>query len=110
MTKDNHFFLTHIVDAITRIGEYTAGLSIDDFLANKLIQAGVIRELEIIGEATKQINSDTKDEHPDIPWKKMAGMRDKLIHHYFEVDLMAVWNTVGREIPALKTKLLDILK
>ncbi|MBF0563901.1 MAG: DUF86 domain-containing protein [Nitrospirae bacterium] len=110
MSKDNLVYLRHILDATVRIGEYTEGFSADDFLKNRLVQAGVIRELEIIGEATKQISKELKDEYPATPWKKMAGIRDKLIHQYFGVDLKLIWDTVEVEIPVLKNKIEAILQ
>jgi len=73
-----------------------------------LIQSAVIRELEIIGEAAKNVSVETKSKHPDIPWKQMSGLRDKLIHDYFGVDLDAVWETVKRDLPVLKEKLVDL--
>ncbi|MES0337352.1 MAG: DUF86 domain-containing protein [Candidatus Magnetobacterium sp. LHC-1] len=79
-----------------------------DFIGNGLVQAGVIRELEIIGEAAKRITPEMKDKYPDIPWKKMAGARDKLIHQYFGVDIEVVWDTVEQAIPMLKIKIKEI--
>lgn len=73
-----------------------------------MIQSAVIRELEIIGEAAKNVSVETKSKHPDIPWKQMSGLRDKLIHDYFGVDLDAVWETVKRDLPVLKEKLVDL--
>ncbi len=68
---------------------------------NDLVQAGVIREFEIIGEASKKISKDIKNKYSDVPWRKMAGMRDKLIHEYFGVDLDAVWETIQNDLPVL---------
>lgn len=110
MTKDNGVYLRHIMDAICRIEEYVKDMREEDFMGNKLVQAGVIRELEIIGEATKRLSGDLRDKYPDIPWKKMAGMRDKLIHDYFGVDLGAVWDSIAKEIPLLKNRINEMLK
>ena len=76
-------YLRHIMDAISRIGEYLQGINEEEFVRNYLVQDGVIRQLEIIGEATKQISQGTREKNSNIPWKDMAGMRDKLIHDYF---------------------------
>lgn len=81
-------FIKHILGAIERIESYTEGLSETDFMNNFLIQDGVIRNLEIIGEASKKITTLKKNQNPAIPWKKISGMRDKLIHDYFGVDLI----------------------
>jgi uncharacterized protein with HEPN domain len=100
--KDDSVFLDHILDAIGQIGEYIAGLTFEEFLETRLVQDAVVRQLEIIGEATKSLSSYTTGKYPHIPWKAIAGMRDKLIHVYFGVDLEEVWNTVVRDVPDLK--------
>lgn len=78
-------------------------------MANNLVQDAVIRQIEIIGEATKQLSKTIKEKYPEIPWKDIAGMRDKLIHDYLGVDLNAVWKTVEKDIPFLKNKLKEII-
>ncbi len=110
MKKDDFVYLRHILDAISRIEEYTQGITYEHFMANHLIQDGVIRQIEIIGEAAKRLSKYIKERHTQISWKDMAGMRDKLIHDYFGVDLDAVWDTVERDIPALKNRLINLIE
>ena len=93
-------YLKHILDAVQRIEVYTADGS-TAFLASPLIQDAVVRNLEVVGEAVKQLPSDVRDWAPDIPWRRIAGMRDVLIHEYFGVDLEVVWRVVELELPRL---------
>lgn len=109
MKKNDSVYLSHILNSIERIEEYTEGMEKDDFLSSNLVQDGTIRQIEIIGEATKNLSQNLRDKYPQIPWSDIAGMRDRLIHHYFGVDLKAVWNTVRVDIPTLKSEILAIL-
>jgi uncharacterized protein with HEPN domain len=90
LNEEDKVYLRHILDAISSIEEYSKGLSYKKFLKNHLVQDGVIRQIEIIGEASKKLPADTKNKIRDIPWKNIAGMRDKLIHDYMGVDIDAV--------------------
>ena len=110
MKKDDTVFLKHIVDAINLIEEYLKDKSYEEFKDNHMLQDAVIRELEIIGEAAKNLSKEFRNKHSDIPWRQIAGMRDKLIHGYFGVDLDAVWDTATIDIPSLKERLQEILK
>lgn len=107
MAKDE-IYIKHILDAISAVEKFTRQVDHKSFLENELVQAGVIRELEIIGEATKNISSNFKKSHKEIPWKDAAGMRDKLIHFYFGVDLEIVWQTIKEKLPQLKKVLLQL--
>ena len=105
MQKDNLFYIGHIKTCIEKIQQYTAGLSEEDFLNNALVQDAVIRNFEIIGEATKKLAPAFKEQYPAIPWRKIAGMRDKLIHDYIGVDLEAVWAVVTDILPTFLSQL-----
>lgn len=108
--RDDKIYLHHILDAISKIEEYINKINSEAFLKNTLIQDGVIRQIEIIGEATKNLSENTRSKNSKIPWKDLAGMRDKLIHGYFGVDIEAVWDTAIKDIPALKSNIEKILK
>lgn len=110
MKKDSIIYIEHITVCISRIKEYTEGIDEDGFLKSNLIQDAVIRNFEIIGEATKKLNEDFRAKYSEIEWKKIAGMRDKLIHEYNGVDLWAVWGVVENIIPTLDTQIEEILR
>jgi uncharacterized protein with HEPN domain len=109
MKQTDTVYLKHILDAISKINLYLTGIDETAFQQNSLVQDGVIRQLEIIGEATKRLSDDLRQSQPNIPWKLIAGMRDKLIHHYFGVDLDAVWLTATEDLPPLKQTVQSIL-
>ena len=102
MKKDPTIFINHILECIERIQDYTAGVSQDKFLSSPQIQDAVMRRIEVIGEAVKKLNPEVKDKHPEIPWKRVAGMRDTLIHDYFGVDLKLTWKVATEDIAELK--------
>ena len=108
--KNDAVYLHHILDAINRIQGYIAGVSYDQFLQDSLLQDGVVRQLEIIGEAAKNVSSAFRDTYPELPWRQMTGIRNKLIHNYFEIDLFIVWDTVQSDLPPLKQQVEHILK
>jgi uncharacterized protein with HEPN domain len=99
--KDDTIYLEHIENNLKRIISYASGISREAFLENIQLQDACIRQIEIMGEATKRISHSFKEKHPEVPWKDMAGMRDKLIHDYIDVDLNIVYQTVSVDIPDL---------
>ena len=109
MHKDDLAYIIHIKQCIKKIKRYTRGQTKKMFAENDLLQDAVIRNIEIIGEASKKISLDFRSLNSNIPWKEMSGMRDKLIHHYMGVDVEMIWNTVKEDIPFLEKKLKEII-
>lgn len=109
MRTDASIFLEHILESIEVVEEYTSGFDRQGFLATRWIQDVVIRRLEIIGEAVKNLPVDLRAAHPEVPWSDVAGLRDVLIHRYFAVDLPLTWEMVQLELPGLKQQIREIL-
>ena len=108
--KNDKIYLRHILDAISDIEKFIIGVSEEDFSKNREKQYAVLRGLEIIGEASKNLSDELKAKCPGIDWKNIAGMRDKLIHAYFGVNLPLVWETVKNDLPQLKKQAQNLLK
>jgi uncharacterized protein with HEPN domain len=99
-----------IQDALEKIQDFTAGLDFESFAQDKKTTFAVIRALEIIGEASRKIPKSLRSQYPSVPWQDMAGMRDKLIHDYFGVDLQVVWKTLQKDLPPLKTAIAKVIQ
>ncbi len=108
--RDVKVFLEDILESIEKIEEYTTDVDEEEFYENTFVQDAVLRRLEIIGEAVKNIPDDFRAKYPDIPWRQIAGMRDVLIHAYFGVNLRRVWKVIKEDVPELKLKILKILE
>jgi len=108
--KDLLVFIEHILESINAIEEYSDGVTKDQFIDSRQIHDSIIRRIEIIGEAVKNIPLTFRNKYNHIPWKAIAGMRDKIVHEYFSIDYDLTWEVVVREIPDLKKEILKIQK
>ena len=106
--KKDRIYLKHILDAIGKISQYVS-VGYEQFMAHSHWQDATMRQLEIIGEATKHLSEETRNKHPDVAWRRIAGLRDVLIHDYMGVDLEAVWEVTQRNLPELEVKIRDVL-
>lgn len=104
MARDE-VYVHHVLDAIEAIASFLDGVDYARFTEDLLIQSAVIRQIEIIGEAARNVSTEYRAHHPDIPWQDIIGMRSKLIHEYFGVDLEAVWKTATEDVVQLKRAL-----
>ena len=103
-------YLVHIKDECDYLMAKSASMNFNGFMADETATRAFVRSLEIIGEAVKNISQEFKVLHPEIPWKEIAGTRDKLIHDYFGVNYKIVWESVNKDVPALKKQIEEILK
>ena len=109
MKRDYRLFIKDIIAAMESIEGFVEGMSFEELMQDDKTASAVIRKFEIVGEATKCLPDELKEEHPEIQWKRMAGMRDRLIHAYFGVDYKLVWEAIKAEVPSMKLKLQEIL-
>lgn len=110
MKKDPTVYLSHILESITLLEKYLEGVTEEQFYNSDEKKDLAVRRIEVIGEATKNITGELRQHYPDIPWKRMAGIRDVLIHDYDDVDYKIVWETVTIFIPHLKKQIMQILQ
>jgi uncharacterized protein with HEPN domain len=108
--RDAGDYLKDILNAAEEVESFTADLTYDEFINDKRTLNAVTRSIEIIGEASKNIPESIKTEYPTLPWKQMAGMRDKLIHAYFGIDTETLWEAAKNNIPSLKAPIKKILR
>lgn len=110
MTKDPKIFLKHILESVKEIEANIGKISEEEFSRDTKTQDAVVRRIEIIGEAVKNLSLAFKKKYPEVEWREIAGMRDKLIHHYFGIEMSIVWETSKKDLPKLKKQISRILE
>lgn len=108
MPRDRESILD-MLDAIGLIQQYVQGVTREGFGRSIQLQDAVIRRIEVLGEAAKRVSAETRDNHPEVPWKNIAGMRDRVIHGYDSIDLNVVWDTIQKDIPKIEAPLRDLV-
>ncbi len=109
MPRDYKVYLEDILEAIGKISRYTVGLSQEAFSKDERTLDAVVRNLEVIGEAIKKVPGKIRSKHPEVEWKKIAGLRDILIHEYFGIDVAIIWDIVQNKLPVLEKQINQIL-
>lgn len=110
MNRNILLYIQDIVENIKKAEEFTKGMSYEEFIKDEKTGYAVIRCIEIMGEAAKQVPEAIRQKHPQIPWRDIAGMRDKVVHFYFGVNLEKVWLVMEKDIPELKPLIKNVLK
>ena len=108
-SRDWRLRISDILECIDKIDRYTEGMSFEDFAADERTVDAVLRRIEIIGEATRYVPGEATDRFPDIPWEKMRGMRNVVVHEYFGVSLRIIWRTIKTQLPPLVEPLQRVL-
>ncbi|MEO0249410.1 MAG: DUF86 domain-containing protein [candidate division WOR-3 bacterium] len=109
MKKDDTVYLKHILDAINQIVDYVRPIAYEGFVRNRMLQDAVVRQLEIIGEASRNVSADFQAQHSEIPWTQMIGMRNRIAHDYLNVDMEIVWDIVEHDLTSLEEQIKKIL-
>ena len=109
MARDDLLYLDDIQEAIETIFGYVQGIEVDEFKQQQMLQDAVVRQIEIIGEATKHLSEGIRKANPQVPWRAIAGTRDRLIHGYFAVDLDEIWLTIQQDLPVLRQEVTRLL-
>jgi uncharacterized protein with HEPN domain len=107
--NEDYIRLKHIIDACAEILLFIEGKTFNDLVGNRMLALSIMKDIEIIGEAAGKISNDLKKEFPVVPWADITGMRNRLIHSYFDIDMEIVWKTAIEDVPLLKNKITEIL-
>jgi uncharacterized protein with HEPN domain len=108
--KSDRTYLQHILDAIENVENYTRGATKKRFLDDGMMHDSVYFQIQIIGEASNNLSEDFLEKHPDIPWSQIIGMRNRIVHAYFQIDIEVAWDIVKKDIPILKKQIQKMLK
>jgi uncharacterized protein with HEPN domain len=107
--KNDLLYINHIIETVQIIESYIVGISLDDFIGNRMLCDAVLRNLQILSESTQKISQEIKDKYGNIPWRDISGFRNILVHDYLEgIDLTTVWNVITQDLPSLYQKFLII--
>ncbi len=110
MRPEDNVRLKHILDEADEACSYAADITLDEFLKDGKTARAIIRSVEVIGEAASKVSEELRKEHPEVPWHKIVGMRNRLIHVYFDIDYNTLWQTVKENLPPLIMQIKAILK
>lgn len=106
--RHDRLYLYDIIECCDRVANYITGVREEDYQVNPMLQDALVRNIEVVGEAVKNLSTDITDAHPDIAWKQIARMRDKIAHHYFRINLDVVWRTATDDLPELRSQIVAI--